>query len=153
MESYNKSELRRSNPLMASINLIPFIDIVLVLLIVFMVTPPASNNANTSDVVVELPALSATTSSPDYRKKKIWVVTLQADRSLLVRANDIEFKQPVFEQQKLLGFLKENYQNNLAEVQMFVAADKAVQYGDLMALYNSFSELGIQKIGLVVEQL
>ena len=70
MESYNKSELRRSNPLMASINLIPFIDIVLVLLIVFMVTPPASNNANTSDVVVELPALSATTSSPDYRKKK-----------------------------------------------------------------------------------
>ena len=70
-----------------------------------------------------------------------------------MRANDIEFKQPVFEQQKLLGFLKENYQNNLAEVQMFVAADKAVQYGDLMALYNSFSELGIQKIGLVVEQL
>ncbi len=116
------------------INVTPFIDVMLVLLIIFMVAAPLS----TVDVAVDLPA---STAQPQPRPSEPIFVTVKSDLTLAF-GND-----PV-ERSGLKAALDAKTGGKVDE-RVFVRADKTVDYGDLMEVMNLLRGAGYLKIGLV----
>jgi biopolymer transport protein ExbD len=116
------------------INVTPFIDVILVLLIIFMVAAPLS----TVDVNVDLPA---STAEPVPRPDKPIFLTLKSDNSLAL-GNDTVSRDG-------LGSALDQAAEGDREKRVFVRADKAVSYGDLMEVMNLLRSNGYLKIGLV----
>ena len=116
------------------INVTPFIDVMLVLLIIFMVAAPLA----TVDINVDLPASTATpTPRPD---QPVWL-TLKEDHSIAI-GND------TLTRETLGSFLDQRTKGD-KETRVFLRADKAVDYGSLMDLMNGLRENGYLKIALV----
>lgn len=116
------------------INVTPFIDVILVLLIIFMITAPLS----TVDMAVNLPTSNAEPQTPP---EKPITLTLKADRSLLLE-NDALSRDG-------LAAALDRAANSDKERRIFLRADKSVPYGDLMALMSDLRTAGYLKIGLV----
>ncbi|ACB93890.1 TonB system transport protein ExbD [Beijerinckia indica] len=116
------------------INVTPFIDVILVLLIIFMVAAPLS----TVDVKVDLPASSA---QPAPRPDKPVFVTLKPDQSIYVGDAQVARDR--------LGAMLDQTTQSDHEQRVFVRADKTVPYGDLMEMMNLLRKAGYLKIGLV----
>lgn len=116
------------------INVTPFIDVMLVLLIIFMVAAPLS----TVDVAVDLPASNA---APQQRPQEPIFLTVKEDLTLA-------FGNDTVSRDELKARLDEKTNGNLDE-RIFVRADKAVDYGDLMETLNLLRDVGYLKIGLV----
>ncbi|MFK8252128.1 TonB system transport protein ExbD [Ancylobacter terrae] len=116
------------------INVTPFIDVMLVLLIIFMVAAPLS----TVDVKVDLPA---STAQPQPRPDKPLYLTVKADLSLAVG-------EEVIAPEALAGALIRASEGD-PDKRIFLRADKAVAYGDLMEVMNRLRAAGYLKIALV----
>ncbi len=116
------------------INVTPFIDVILVLLIIFMVAAPLS----TVDVNVDLPA---STAQPAQRPDKPLFLTIKSDLSLSLGENAVA-------RGDLGAALDAQTQGDKAQ-RVFVRADKAVPYGDVMEAMNLLRAAGYLKIGLV----
>lgn len=116
------------------INVTPFIDVMLVLLIIFMVAAPLA----TVDINVDLPAASAT---PQPRPDKPVYLTLKEDLSLSL-GNDAVNRD-------LLGPTLDRLAEGNKETRIFLRADKTVGYGELMNVMNLLREAGYLKIALV----
>ena len=116
------------------INVTPFIDVILVLLIIFMVAAPLA----TVDVAVELPVSTAT---PQPRPDKPLFLTLKADHTLALG------ETPLGETE--LGGALDAASGGDKEQRIFLRADKQVDYGALMALMNKLRGAGYLKIALV----
>lgn len=116
------------------INVTPFIDVMLVLLIIFMVAAPLA----TVDINVDLPASSA---EKQPRPDKPIFLTLKSDLSLalgdaIIKRSDLK-----------IGLDK--ISDNNSEQRVFLRADKTVDYGDLMEVMNDLRTAGYLKIALV----
>jgi biopolymer transport protein ExbD len=118
----------------SEINVTPFIDVMLVLLIIFMVAAPLA----TVDMKVDLPQSAA---APVKREDKPVFVTLKADLSLALGNNETDRDGFVAE---LNGMTEGN-----RETRILLRADKAVDYGELMTVMNLIQRAGYTKIGLV----
>jgi len=116
------------------INVTPFIDVMLVLLIIFMVAAPLA----TVDVNVDLPVSNAT---PAPRPDEPLFVTLKGDLSLAVD-NDVVAREAL---QAQLDAVTEGDR----ETRIFLRADQEVAYGELMAVMNLLREAGYVRIALV----
>ncbi|TIS95818.1 TonB system transport protein ExbD [Mesorhizobium sp.] len=116
------------------INVTPFIDVILVLLIIFMVAAPLA----TVDVNVDLPGSTAT---PAPRPETPLFLTLKDDLSLAI-GNDTVPRETFAA--ALVGRTKGDRQTRI-----FLRADKAVGYGDLMQVMNLLRGAGYLKIALV----
>ena len=116
------------------INVTPFIDVILVLLIIFMVAAPLS----TVDINVDLPA---STAQPAQRPDKPIFVTIKADQSL-----DIG-DQPVT--REALGAALDAVTGGDKTQRVFVRGDKAIAYGEVMEMMNLLRSAGYLKIALV----
>ncbi|MFD1199632.1 TonB system transport protein ExbD [Brucella gallinifaecis] len=116
------------------INVTPFIDVMLVLLIIFMVAAPLA----TVDINVDLPA---STAAPAPRPDKPIYVTLKDDLSISV-GNDTVVREAL---RLKLDAISENNK----EARVFLRADKTVGYGELMRVMNLLREAGYLKIALV----
>jgi biopolymer transport protein ExbD len=116
------------------INVTPFIDVILVLLIIFMVAAPLS----TVDVNVDLPAASA---KPVPRPDKPIFVTLKADKTLALGDDPVAAAS--------LGSAIDGATGGDKSKTIFVRADKTVPYDDFMGLMNTLRNAGYLKIGLV----
>jgi biopolymer transport protein ExbD len=116
------------------INVTPFIDVILVLLIIFMITAPLS----TVDMAVNLPTSNAEPQTPP---EKPITLTLKADRSLLLENDPLP--------RDALAAALDRAANSDKERRIFLRADKSVAYGDLMGLMNDLRTAGYLKIGLV----
>ena len=116
------------------INVTPFIDVILVLLIIFMVAAPLA----TVDINVDLPPSSATSQA---RPDEPIYVTLLDDLSLTI-GNDAVNRDD-------LGPALDALTGSDREQRMFLRADKAVPYGELMALLNQLRAAGYLKVALV----
>ncbi|MBX9910953.1 MAG: TonB system transport protein ExbD [Beijerinckiaceae bacterium] len=118
----------------SEINVTPFIDVILVLLIIFMVAAPLS----TVDAPVELPV---STAKPQPRPDKPVFLTLKADLSILIGDQPLSVEQ-------LASAL--DVQTKLdREQRIFVRADQAVSYGEVVRLMNALRAAGYLKIALV----
>jgi biopolymer transport protein ExbD len=119
------------------INVTPFIDVILVLLIIFMVAAPLA----TVDVPVDLPS---STAEPQPRPDKPVFVTLKADHSLAVGDDTVTLDAVAAAVDAASGKNRDQ--------RVFVRADRGVNYGDVMELMNALRNGGYLKVGLVTVQ-
>lgn len=116
------------------INVTPFIDVMLVLLIIFMVAAPLA----TVDINVDLPASSA---EPQPKPDKPLYLTIQADSSLALGNDPVTLGD-------LAPALKVASDGDI-EQRIFLRADKSVDYDTLMQTMNTLREAGYLKVALV----
>jgi biopolymer transport protein ExbD len=116
------------------INVTPFIDVMLVLLIIFMVAAPLA----TVDVPVDLPSANA---QRQPRPDKPVFVTLKADLSLAIGDDTVT-------PDALPAALDAATDSN-KEQRIFLRADRAVPYGDLMQVMNILRSANYLKVALV----
>ncbi|MBX9710407.1 MAG: TonB system transport protein ExbD [Xanthobacteraceae bacterium] len=116
------------------INVTPFIDVMLVLLIIFMVAAPLA----TVDLGVDLPASSV---EQQQRPDKPVFLTVKPDLSLAIG-------EDVVARDALKGAL-ETATSGKKDDRIFVRADKAISYGDLMEVMNLLRNAGYLKVALV----
>ena len=118
----------------SDINVTPFIDVILVLLIIFMVAAPLS----TVDVAVDLPVSNATAQP---RTEKPVFLTVKSDLTLVLGNDTVQREQ--------LQLALDGQTSKDREQRIFLRADGAVAYRELMSVRNLLREAGYLKIGLV----
>ncbi len=116
------------------INVTPFIDVMLVLLIIFMIAAPLA----TVDISVNLPAANA---EPSPRPDKPLFLTLKADLS-------VDLDNAAVTRTGLAAALDRATDSDKQQ-RVFLRADKTVSYGDLMALMNELRSAGYLHVALV----
>jgi biopolymer transport protein ExbD len=119
---------------MHEINVTPFIDVMLVLLIIFMVAAPLA----TVDIVVNLPS---STAQPQPRPDKPLFLTIKPDLSLALG------DEPVA--REALRAVLDRATNGDKDMRVFLRADKVVSYGELMEVMNLLRAAGYFKVALV----
>jgi len=127
---------RRSRRTMADINVTPMVDVMLVLLIVFMVTAPLL----TTGVNVDLPEAA---SSPLPGQDEPLSVSVGADGLIHLQDSEIAVDQLA---PRLLAITQNNPQ-----ARIFVRGDRAVDYGEVMAVVGAIHAAGFSKVALVTE--
>ena len=126
---------RRHRP-MGEINVTPFVDVMLVLLIVFMVTAPLL----TVGVEVDLPKTKAGAINADAAPL---VVSIKSDGSLYLQ-------ETVVEPEALIPRLKA-ISNANPDVRIFVRGDRAVSYGEVLSIMGRIQSAGFEKVALVAK--
>ena len=124
---------RKHRP-MSDINMTPFIDVMLVLLIIFMVAAPLS----TVDLPIDLPTSSAT---PQKKPDKPTYVSIKPDLTLAIGENTVKRTDLVSSLDAIADMSKDKY--------LFLRADKAVPYGELMGVMEILRSGGYSRIKLV----
>jgi biopolymer transport protein ExbD len=116
------------------INVTPFIDVMLVLLIIFMVAAPLS----TVDLPVDLPTSSAT---PTKKPDKPTYVSIKSDLTLAIGEEPVKRTDLVHSLDGLADMSKDKY--------VFLRADRSVPYGELMGVMEILRSGGYSRVKLV----
>ena len=116
------------------INVTPFIDVILVLLIIFMVAAPLS----TVDLPIDLPTSSAT---PQKKPDKPTYVSIKPDLTLAIGENAVKRTELVSSLDGIADMSKDKY--------VFLRADKVVPYGELMGVMEILRAGGYSRVKLV----
>ena len=118
----------------SEINVTPFIDVMLVLLIIFMVAAPLA----TVDIKLDLPAAAA---KPAPRPDKPIYLSIKEDHSLFLGNQAIGLEQ--------LGEALDDATQGDKATTIFVRGDTALDYGNLMEVMDGLRSAGYLKVGLV----
>ena len=121
---------------MHEINVTPFVDVMLVLLIVFMVTAPLL----TVGVPIELPETQA---NPIQGDSEPLTVSVAPDGMIFLQETEIDLDTLA---PKLIAIAKEGYDQRI-----FVRGDRSVGYGDVMKVMGVLNKAGFRRIALVTE--
>ncbi|MAX17918.1 MAG: protein TolR [Nitrospina sp.] len=128
--------LRQRRPFLADINVTPFVDVMLVLLVIFMITAPLMQHG----MEVQLPKESIAPIS----LKEIPTITLKSSKKIFWKqeelANLIELTRKV-----------ELYIETNKEGGVYLRADKTLDYGFVMHVLSTVKQSGVQNIGMVTE--
>jgi len=130
------SRRRRGGASLSEINVTPFVDVALVLLIVFMVTAPLL----TVGVPVDLPKVQ---NEPITTQVEPLVVTVQKDGNIALMQTPIEIEQLV---PRLLAITA-----NKPDTQIYLRGDQAINYGRVMEVMGTLSAAGFSKVALITE--
>lgn len=127
----------------SEINVVPYIDVMLVLLIIFMITAPIVQQG----VEVELPQLSANSLPPEQQEPVILTVSKTGDYYLNIGD---ELKKPVSDDvvmQRIALVLKQKPQTPV-----LVRGDKDADYGSVTTAMVLLQSAGVEKVGLMTDQ-
>jgi biopolymer transport protein TolR len=127
---------RRGGGMVAEINVTPFVDVMLVLLVIFMITAPLL----TSTVPVDLPQTQAARATGQ-------------DEPLVVSVNNggkVYLQDTELELDALVERLRAITNNN-NDARIFVRGDKAINYGRVLEVMGAISAAGFNKVALVAE--
>ena len=133
----HSSRRRRS---MSEINMVPFIDVMLVLLIIFMVTAPMITTG-----VVDLPSVG----KGNQRPPQVLELIVGADERLKLRVNQGDSTSVALPQ--LAARVKELQAGN-ADTPVVISADKAVRYEQVVKVMDTLQRAGVTRVGLSVKQ-
>jgi biopolymer transport protein TolR len=125
---------RSRRPPMSEINVTPFVDVMLVLLIVFMVTAPLLS----AGVPVDLPEAAA---DPLALEKEPITVTIDVDGRVYLKDDEIELDNLVPQLVALTG--------GAFDERIYVRGDRAASYGTIMYVMGAINGAGFRHIGLV----
>ena len=123
----------------SEINMVPFIDVMLVLLIIFMVTAPLITTG-----VIDLPTVGKAKKAPEH----VIEVVVVNDESLKMRV-DGKDEQPIV--LKNLAARVKQVQAGNAETPVVISADKAVKYESVVKVMDTLQRAGVQRVGLSVK--
>ena len=124
--------------LMSEINVTPFVDVMLVLLIIFMVTAPMM----VQGVDVSLPEAS---SAPLQSDQEHLVITVDKNQQVFINELQVEMD---FLQQKLLKILE-----GREDRQVFLKADRDIAYGIVVRVMAEVKAAGVEKLGMITMPL
>jgi biopolymer transport protein TolR len=125
------------------INMVPFIDVMLVLLIIFMVTAPLITTG-----VVDLPSVGKARQA----ETKVIEVIVGLDEQLRLRTRGQETDRDVpATLQRLAALVKERQAGN-AQVPVVISADRNVKYDVVVRVMDTLQRAGVQRVGLSVQQ-
>ena len=121
---------------MSEINVTPFVDVMLVLLIIFMVTAPLL----TVGVQVDLPETSADTLPEESEPLTL---TINSKGEVFIQETKIEFDNLI---KKILAV-----SNNRTDTRIYVRGDKTINYGRVLEVMGKLSGSGFTKVALISE--
>lgn len=128
---------------MAEINVVPYIDVMLVLLIIFMVTAPMLNQG----VDVDLPNVSASPVTVEPDENQLIVSVSAKGLYYLERGSDDPKAMALVDIQKYVATLLKSQ----PKTDVLVRGDEAVPYGVVVALMGSLQAAGASSVGLITE--
>ena len=136
-----RTNRRNKNRLMNDINVVPYIDVMLVLLVIFMVTAPMMNPGQ-----VDLPSLgnSALPAAAPLE------VVIRKDNTLLLRDHANGDRELRVSRAEMVTFIKART-GKLAEQAVVIAADKSVRYEEVINVMDALQQQHIKKIGLLTQ--
>jgi len=144
--STNRSSMRggRSRRAMADINVVPYIDVMLVLLVIFMVTAPL-----VAPSIVNLPTVGG--AAPQQQTPPV-VVNIRADGKMNVKYKDDSgaTQQEDMTRADLNSFVSDR-QASHPDQPVVIAADKTVQYEVVMNVMSDLKARGVKRVGLLVK--
>ena len=125
----------RKEPI-SEINVTPFVDVMLVLLIIFMVTAPLL----TVGVQVDLPESSADTLPEESEPLTL---TINSKGEIFIQETKVEYEKII---PKILAV-----SNNRTDTRIFVRGDKTINYGRVLEIMGMLSGSGFTKVALISE--
>jgi len=125
----------RQRRFLAEINIIPLVDVVLVLLVIFMVTAPMLDRG----LDINLPTSASNTIKPEMRA----VLTIEKDQRLYLDKDQVSMVQL----ERKLQVLKEEH----TDVSIYLRADRDVPYGVVVQVMDGVKKAGIEKLGMVTD--
>ena len=128
--------LRKRRPMMAEINVTPFVDVMLVLLVIFMITAPLMQHS----LEVQLPQ----ESTEPVQVKEIPSVTLKSNKKVFW--NEDEMVNLLILSRKVEEYLSNNQNGGV-----YLKADKTLDYGFVMQVIATVRRAGVENIGMVTE--
>jgi biopolymer transport protein TolR len=131
---------RRYKP-MAEINVTPFVDVMLVLLIIFMVAAPMM----TSGVPVDLPR---TTAQPLNQEQEPLTISVNPEGKIFLQESEVQLDGLVTQLQAIVR----NQPQGAPERRIFVRGDRAISYGRVMEVMGTISAGGFTRVALLAEQ-
>lgn len=127
----------RNHRVMSEINITPFVDVMLVLLVIFMVTAPLL----TAGVQVDLPEED---TKPLPGQDEPLSISVDRQGRIFIQETQVELDELV---PKLQAITKRN-----KDARIFVRGDQSIEYGNVMAVMATITQAGFTKIGLVTTQ-
>lgn len=136
---------RVKKPLKSDMNVVPYIDVMLVLLVIFMVTAPMI----TTGVKVDLPQAN---NNPIQSEDRPAIVTLEADGT--IKLEDKVHKNDVMTLDELKAVLMENQKQAEADkkqLTVLINGSESRPYGEIMKLMSALQDAGLSQVGLLTE--
>ncbi|HWP46827.1 MAG TPA: biopolymer transporter ExbD [Candidatus Limnocylindrales bacterium] len=124
---------RKEHHTLAEVNIIPLVDVVFVLLIIFMVTAPMMHRG----IDVQLPQAGVGAMGPEEKL----IITITGDRQVYLNDRPVSLED--------LRDLLQNLNLSKPEETVYIRSDQSVPYGFVVSTIAKIKEAGIQKIGLV----
>ena len=131
---------RRGRRAIAEMNMVPFIDVMLVLLIIFMVSAPLITIGT-----VDLPSVGKAAQRPT----RVVEVIVGVDEKLKLKLDNGDAQPTTLPR---LGAAVKALQAGDAQVPVVISADKAVKYEAVVGVMNELQKKGVQRVGLSVKQ-
>ncbi len=138
-----RSGLRKKNRLMNDINVVPYIDVMLVLLVIFMVAAPMMNPGQ-----VDLPQVSQS-SVPSPAPLE---VIIKKDNSLAMRDHAKGDQETRISQEDLVSIIKSR-QEAQPDQAVVISADKSVRYEEVINVMDVLQQQHIKKVGLLTQAI
>jgi biopolymer transport protein TolR len=135
------SNRRSSRRLMNEINVVPYIDVMLVLLVIFMVTAPLMNPGQ-----IDLPQVGKSLAPPVAPME----VIIRKDGSLALRDHSKGGQESSVTRDELVAILK-GRQGEFAEQSVVISADKNVRYEEVINVMDVLQQQQIRKVGLLTQ--
>ena len=137
------AQRKRRKP-MAEINVVPYIDVTLVLLIIFMITAPLIQ----SGVDVDLPQADAKDISLEDLPAPV-IITITKAGQFYIDLGNGEDDEPVTAKEVLI--LTQAVRKNKPATQVYIRGDKEVEYGKVVTVMAALKNAGVPNVGLMTE--
>ena len=134
-------EKRSSRRLMNQINVVPYIDVMLVLLVIFMITAPLINPGQ-----IELPSVGKTSDPPVAPLE----VSVHTDQTLWLRDRAVGADERKVSRNELIVAIRQKQAKN-PEQAVVIAADKDVRYEAVLDVMDMLQQNRVRKVGLLVK--
>ncbi|MGH8436650.1 MAG: protein TolR [Pseudomonas sp.] len=147
------ARIRKRRKPVAEMNVVPYIDVMLVLLVIFMVTAPMLNQG----VKVDLPKVSSE-ALPQDNNTQVLTISIKADKTYYwnlgseVDTDKQQAKALTLPEMTTAVTAIMNQSRSLGkQTQVFIRGDKSVDYGAVMAAMGGLQQAGVGNVGLITE--
>ncbi|CAG0938305.1 Biopolymer transport protein ExbD [Gallionellaceae bacterium] len=132
---------RSAHKPMSQINVVPYIDVMLVLLVIFMITAPLMNPGQ-----IELPSVGKSLTPPLAPLE----VIIKKDATLALRDRSKSDREQRVSREELVALIKQKQAQN-AEQPVVISADKNVRYEEVINVMDVLQQQQVRKVGLLAQ--